>query len=119
MESKGVFAAQLNEPVQRVDRTGSGCAYASDDCPDVAFSQASFQRARIDLPLVICRNALERKRKDLANSWMGVMGLFRGNDGFAWTKQTGDPKRLQIGHRPASAEMAQMRFPTDHFGQCS
>ena len=47
---------------------------------------------------------------------MSVVCLRRGEDGLARMQLPRDPQRLEVGHRPAAAEMTEMRVrpPADH-----
>src|SRR6266851_2646467 len=48
---------------------------------------------------------------------MSVVGLSRSSDLSPWSEPACHPKRFEIGHGAAAAQMAQMGFPAEHTGE--
>jgi len=105
---------QRDDRVERIHRAGGRGAQRRHDGADAAGRQPPREGGDIHPPRAVAGNRLERQTEHTRDSLMRVVRLRRGEDRPARMELPGDPQRLEIRHRAAAAQMAEVRVPADH-----
>ncbi len=117
MHTKIVLLTQGQDVRERVDGAEACRAERHDDRTDIARGEALLQGRDVHPAHGIGWYAGKREAEDVGNAAVRVVCLLGRDDAFPWIEATGNPERLEVGHRAATGEMTQRLFPAEHPAQ--
>ena len=114
VDAEIVPLAQGQDLGERVHRPGGRRAERHHDRTDLAAGEHFLQGRDLHPPPGIDGDLPEGDAEDRREPRVRVMGQRRGRHRPAGTQLTPDPEGLEIGHRPAAAEVAEVGLPAEH-----
>ena len=84
---------------------------------DAAGRQTSLERGNVQATAAVARDRLECDAEHARDPLVGIVRLGRRENDFSGMQLPRDPQRLEVRHRAAAAQVAEVRVPADHLGQ--
>ena len=98
---------QLEDLRQGIDRATARGAERDYDGADIAACKGALERVEAHTALVVGGDGLERDLEDFGQAAMRIVGLVRGDDGFAGMDKAGDPEGFEVGESATTGEVTE------------